>query len=469
MLAGSPPFPGPDTEAVFRGHMHEPPPPVPSDVPDELREIVRRCLEKSPEHRFQTAAELEQALEAFRAPASPPARSRSRRPALALPPKAAPDSPSGDSPSSPEAVPAAGTGSAESGTDAIPAVPGVAAESSRRLTQFVRREWTVVALDIAGSSRMKLPGMTLAVHEQFARFRKYVQEHLSEQGVGPYSWSGDGLIALFEHPRQAIQAAIDVVDGLAEYNREEAGPSPIRVRVGIQSGPVLMAEDQPLGEITSATLDTAGHLQKHAREDTIYITERVMISAPDVSRWRPAGAEYDVAFSSRVFALEASSRLPGSGGATSPGVRPEVSEYSTQVLADSDTILVPTTLKPFDANQPSPWEALVAPATRASIRLEIQVGGASSLQVIQGTTVLGRPDTAVSRGPKIVLTGDDAISRRHARLVKQPNGWFIEDLNRATGTALNGAALEPDKLYPVKAGDRIAVGERTLIVVSEGT
>ena len=65
MLAGEPPFTGGTTPALLVKHLAEVPVPVSlrrPDTPDDLSQIVMRCLEKSPEHRFQSAGEMVTAL-----------------------------------------------------------------------------------------------------------------------------------------------------------------------------------------------------------------------------------------------------------------------------------------------------------------------------------------------------------------------------------------------------------------------
>jgi serine/threonine protein kinase len=66
MLTGKPPFQGGSAHAVLAGHVTDRPEPIrkrhPS-VPRELAEAVERCLEKLPEDRFQSAAELSIALQ----------------------------------------------------------------------------------------------------------------------------------------------------------------------------------------------------------------------------------------------------------------------------------------------------------------------------------------------------------------------------------------------------------------------
>ncbi len=66
LLTTRPPFPGSDLMTVLRAHAFQPAAP-PSEynpeVPDELDEIVLRCLAKSPADRFQSVTELAEALQ----------------------------------------------------------------------------------------------------------------------------------------------------------------------------------------------------------------------------------------------------------------------------------------------------------------------------------------------------------------------------------------------------------------------
>ncbi len=65
MVMGRPPFSGVTHWAVIRGHLNEPPPPMPDSVPLEFQAIVLRCLEKRPDQRFQTAGQVIGALRAL--------------------------------------------------------------------------------------------------------------------------------------------------------------------------------------------------------------------------------------------------------------------------------------------------------------------------------------------------------------------------------------------------------------------
>jgi serine/threonine-protein kinase len=67
MLAGEPPFTGPNTQAVLARHALDPVPPlrtVRKAVPEHVEQAVRRALEKVPADRFPTAADFAAAVSA---------------------------------------------------------------------------------------------------------------------------------------------------------------------------------------------------------------------------------------------------------------------------------------------------------------------------------------------------------------------------------------------------------------------
>ena len=66
MLTGRPPFTGRTAHQIIAGHVTELPEPIRRDnpsVPKALADAVGRCLEKNPEHRFQSATALSEALQ----------------------------------------------------------------------------------------------------------------------------------------------------------------------------------------------------------------------------------------------------------------------------------------------------------------------------------------------------------------------------------------------------------------------
>jgi len=91
LLAAKPAFQADSAVEVMHAIVTEEPPELPPSVPDGLRRIIKRCIEKNPAQRFQSARDLAFALRSFAGlwasgatPVALPARRRSFWPALGL-------------------------------------------------------------------------------------------------------------------------------------------------------------------------------------------------------------------------------------------------------------------------------------------------------------------------------------------------------------------------------------------------
>jgi FHA domain len=85
---------------------------------------------------------------------------------------------------------------------------------------------------------------------------------------------------------------------------------------------------------------------------------------------------------------------------------------------------------------------------------------------LAGTEVrVGRRSAHSGIEPEIDLTGppaDPGVSRLHAVLLKAADGsWSVVDPGSANGTLVNGTEIAPDKLVPLRDGDRIHLGAWT--------
>ena len=84
----------------------------------------------------------------------------------------------------------------------------------------------------------------------------------------------------------------------------------------------------------------------------------------------------------------------------------------------------------------------------------------------QDVVIVGREDIRSGIRPDVDLTLDGAsaagISRRHCRLLHQPEGWYVEDLMSTNYTVLNGKPLHAHAPMRVTHGDEIRLGKLRL-------
>jgi Domain of unknown function (DUF1707)/Inner membrane component of T3SS, cytoplasmic domain len=60
---------------------------------------------------------------------------------------------------------------------------------------------------------------------------------------------------------------------------------------------------------------------------------------------------------------------------------------------------------------------------------------------------------------------DLSVSRRHAELVRGPDGWLVNDLGSHNGTRVNGWLVR--ETSPVRAGDRLEFGSAVFVVADD--
>ena len=91
-------------------------------------------------------------------------------------------------------------------------------------------------------------------------------------------------------------------------------------------------------------------------------------------------------------------------------------------------------------------------------RLVVKAGAAAGqvFELSQDVVLIGR-----SRQSDLVVE-EPELSRQHARLVRQGEGYLLEDLDSTNGTFVNGVRLTaPQRLQP---GDEIRFGPKTVMV-----
>lgn len=85
---------------------------------------------------------------------------------------------------------------------------------------------------------------------------------------------------------------------------------------------------------------------------------------------------------------------------------------------------------------------------------------------------VGRTDRSANVFPDIDLESDGGqnagVSRRHVRISRQPDGYYLEDLGSINGSFLNRRRLSPGVPTELKDGDEVRLGNIVLRIVLGG-
>lgn len=164
-----------------------------------------------------------------------------------------------------------------------------------------------------------------------------------------------------------------------------------------------------------------------------------------------APADWPAAEPSRVqrsASLRAGTREPLSSGPLRAGTREPIS------------IPHPRATGPMEDQEPAP------PRTATGLPYLITESGRRFDVPVQEVIIVGREDMRSGIRPDVDLTLDGAsaagVSRRHCRILRYVDGWYLEDLMSTNFTVLNGKALAAHTPVRLQDGDDLRLGKLRL-------
>ena len=165
---------------------------------------------------------------------------------------------------------------------------------TRKKLDSMAREVAFLSIDVVGSTDMKLGEDKAFVEHDFREYKKLVETAMENQGALKSAWTPDGVMICFATADDAIRAAREVLLELARFNREvKSVKTQFRVRCGINAGAVHFDKSQRMEEMSDRVIDVAGHMQKYAAADTIFIAREVLERTSEGENFRPTDQKVD--------------------------------------------------------------------------------------------------------------------------------------------------------------------------------
>ncbi|STX50673.1 Uncharacterised protein [Legionella busanensis] len=165
------------------------------------------------------------------------------------------------------------------------------------------RNLSFLAVDVVDSTGMKQGEDPVIVESDFNEYRNFVCNKFKDAGYIKASWTPDGVMACFNTTEQAINAARQIISGLDNFNKHtKMMKADFKVRCGVNTGFVYYDLSTPLEEFSDRVIDIAGHMQKHAKPNTIYVAQEIIkpiktyedfessqvtVDGFEVSEWNP--------------------------------------------------------------------------------------------------------------------------------------------------------------------------------------
>jgi len=156
------------------------------------------------------------------------------------------------------------------------------------------RDLAFLAVDVVDSTGMKHGEERAIIEHDFREYKRFVDTTLNSHGCLKSAWTPDGVMSAFKSVDAAVRAAREVINGLDEFNLNvKSMRREFLVRCGVNSGFVYFDDAMPLEEISDRVIDIAGHMQKHARPNTVCIAKPTIEPLSERNGFEPSGRMVD--------------------------------------------------------------------------------------------------------------------------------------------------------------------------------
>ena len=165
---------------------------------------------------------------------------------------------------------------------------------TKKTLEEQKKNLSFLAVDVVNSTGMKQGEDPALAERDFRQYRKLVERVIADHKGLKAAWTPDGVMICFASVQNAVQAAQDLIRGLDRFNREiKTIKADFKVRCGINAGRVLFDDSVRMEEMSDRNIDIAGHMQKYADPNTIYIGAHAIEGMRAQLGFAPANKQVD--------------------------------------------------------------------------------------------------------------------------------------------------------------------------------
>ena len=184
----------------------------------------------------------------------------------------------------------------------------------------------MIFVDLVGSTLLSSQIDPERYREVLNRYYRMVAEELESLRGRAYNFAGDAVVGVFglQHTHdddalRAVRAGLGLVDRVGRLGEEIGLPVPLRIRVGIHTGPVAIgSEASEQGLIYGATVNLAARLQQAADPGTVLVSETSYLLSLSQVQYGPMREVEAKGFEDEARAWPVAALQRGSGRRTIP-------------------------------------------------------------------------------------------------------------------------------------------------------
>jgi len=156
--------------------------------------------------------------------------------------------------------------------------------AAKRVLGEAKRQMAFLSIDVVGSTKMKVGEDQLVIEHAFSEYKKFLEKIFREYRVYKVAWTPDGVMTAFPSVDDGAGAARKILRELDWFNQDvHQMKGKFTVRCGLNFGEVMIPDEKPLELVSDHVIDVAGHMQKYAEADTLWISGEAYQRLADTS------------------------------------------------------------------------------------------------------------------------------------------------------------------------------------------
>lgn len=145
--------------------------------------------------------------------------------------------------------------------------------ASKQLLSQAKKDLAFLSIDVVSSTKMKIGEDQITIEHAFAEYKKFLERIFRDCRCWKVAWTPDGVMTCFLNADDAAAAGRRLLTELEWFNRDvHQLRSKFHVRCGMNVGEVMFPDEKSMEEISDEVIDVAGHMQKYADHDTMWVS-----------------------------------------------------------------------------------------------------------------------------------------------------------------------------------------------------
>jgi len=157
-----------------------------------------------------------------------------------------------------------------------------------------RKFCTFLSVDVVSSTQMKMGAEPHDVTVTFHSYEDMLKKIFKQYDAWKQAWTPDGVMICFLQRELAVAAAQRILQSLDNFNTHHNHlKTPFQVRCGINEGDVPIYEDTTLERVADRVIDVAGHMQKYAKPNSLWLSHEIFSRLEEKAGFRPVSEKVD--------------------------------------------------------------------------------------------------------------------------------------------------------------------------------